>query len=148
VIMAVSEFERLFREAASLDIDKNDIKRLSDFLGKKIYDLLVVAERNAKYNGRDVIYEPDVPVTKGLQETIQEFEKMDVALRLEPVLDHLAGLPPMDLEVSEDVRKLLPKLAGALVVAAARVLKALDPGLKNPQTEHWERMEEVFDQLI
>lgn len=148
MIMAVSEFERLFREAASLDIDKNDIKRLSDFLGKKIYDLLVVAERNAKYNGRDIIYEPDVPVTKGLQETIQEFEKMDVALRLEPVLDHLAGLPPMDLEVSEDVRKLLPKLAGALVVAAARVLKALDPGLKNPQTEHWERMEEVFDQLI
>jgi len=148
VIMAISEFERLFREAASLDIDKNDLKRLSDFLGKKIYDLLVVAERNAKYNGRDIIYEPDVPVTKGLQETIQEFEKMDVALKLEPVLDHLAGLPPMDLEVSEDVRKLLPKLAGALVVAAARVLKALDPGLKNPQTEHWERMEEVFDQLI
>ena len=148
MIMAVSEFERLFREAASLNIDKNDLKRLSNFLGKKIYDLLVVAERNAKYNGRDIIYEPDVPITKGLQETIQEFEKMDVALKLEPVLDHLAGLPPMDLEVSEDVRKLLPKLAGALVVAAARVLKALDPGLKNPQTEHWERMEEVFDQLI
>ncbi len=148
MIMAVSEFERLFREAASLDIDKNDLKRLSGFLGKKIYDLLVVAERNAKYNGRDVIFEPDVPVTKGLQETIREFEKLDVALRLEPVLDYLAGLPPLDLEVGEDVRKLLPKLAGALVVAAARVLKTLEPGLKNPQTEHWERLEEVFDQLI
>ncbi len=148
MIMAVSEFERLFREAASLDVDKNDLKRLSNFLGKKIYDLLVVAERNAKYNGRDVIFEPDVPVTKGLQETVREFESMDVALKLEPVLDHLAGLPPLDLEVSEDVRKLLPKLAGALVVAAARVLKALEPGLKNPQTEHWERLETVFDQLI
>jgi len=148
VIMAVSEFERLFREAASLNIDKNDLKRLSNFLGKKIYDLLVVAERNAKYNGRDIIYEPDVPVTKGLQETIREFESFDVALKLEPVLDYLAGLPPLDLEVSEDVRKLLPKLAGALVVAAARVLKTLEPGLKNPQTEHWERMETIFDQLI
>ena len=148
MIMAISEFERLFREAASLDVDKNDLKRLSNFLGKKIYDLLVVAERNAKYNGRDVIFEPDVPVTKGLQETVREFESMDVALKLEPVLDHLAGLPPLDLEVSEDVRKLLPKLAGALVVATARVLKALDPGLKNPQTEHWERLETVFDQLI
>ena len=146
--MAVSEFERLFREAASLNIDKNDLKRLSNFLGKKIYDLLVVAERNAKYNGRDIIYEPDVPVTKGLQETIREFESFDVALKLEPVLDYLAGLPPLDLEVSEDVRKLLPKLAGALVVAAARVLKTLEPGLKNPQTEHWERMETIFDQLI
>jgi len=148
VIMAVSEFERLFREAASLNVDKNDLKRLSNFLGKKIYDLLVVAERNAKYNGRDVIYEPDVPVTKGLQETVREFESMDVALKLEPVLDYLAGLPPLDLEVSEDVRKLLPRLAGALVVAAARVLKALEPGLKNPQNEHWERLEAVFDQLI
>ncbi|WP_457638535.1 DUF1931 family protein [Oceanithermus sp.] len=148
MIMAVSEFERLFREAASLNVDKNDLKRLSDFLGKKIYDLLVVAERNAKYNGRDIIFEPDVPVTKGLQETIREFEKLDVALKLEPVLDYLAGLPPMDLEVSEDVRKLLPKLAGGLVVAAARVLKALEPGLKNPQTEHWERMEAIFDRLI
>jgi len=148
VIMAVSEFERLFREAASLDIDKNDLKRLSDFLGKKIYDLLVVAERNAKYNGRDIIFEPDVPVTRGLQETVRDFEKMDVALKLEPVLDYIAGLPPLDLEVSEDVRKLLPRLAGGLVVAAARVLKQLDPALKNPQTEHWERLEAVFDQLI
>jgi hypothetical protein len=146
--MAVSEFERLFREAASLDIDKNDLKRLSDFLGKKIYDLLVVAERNAKYNGRDIIFEPDVPVTRGLQETVRDFEKMDVALKLEPVLDYIAGLPPLDLEVSEDVRKLLPRLAGGLVVAAARVLKQLDPALKNPQTEHWERLEAVFDQLI
>ncbi|WP_457630912.1 DUF1931 family protein [Oceanithermus sp.] len=148
MIMAVSEFERLFREAASLDIDKNDLKRLSDFLGKKIYDLLVVAERNAKYNGRDIIFEPDVPVTRGLQETVRDFEKMDVALKLEPVLDYIAGLPPLDLEVSEDVRKLLPRLAGGLVVAAARVLKQLDPALKNPQTEHWERLEAVFDQLI
>ena len=148
MIMGVAQFERLFREAASLDIDKNDLKRLSDFLGKKIYDLLVVAERNAKYNGRDIIYEPDVPVTKGLQETIRDFEAMDVAVALEPVLDHLAGLPPLDLEVSEDVRALLPKLAGALVVAAARVLRELEPGLKNPQTEHWERLERVFDQLI
>jgi len=148
MIMGVTQFERLFREAASLDVDKNDLKRLSDFLGKKIFDLLVVAERNAKYNNRDIIYEPDVPVTKGLQETIRAFEAMDVAVALEPVLDHLAGLPPLDLEVSEDVRALLPKLAGGLVVAVARVLRELEPGLKNPQTEHWERLERVFDQLI
>ncbi len=148
MIMRVPQFERLFRQAASLDVDKDDLKRLSDFLGEKIYDLLVVAERNAKYNARDVIYEPDLPVTKGLAETLREFEQMDVAPELEPVLEHLAGLPPLDLEVSEDVRALLPKLAGALVVAAARVLRELDPDVKNPQTEHWERLERVFDQLI
>ena len=73
---------------------------------------------------------------------------MDVALKLEPVLDQLAKLPPLDLEVGDDVREVLPKLAGALVVALARVLKELDPNLKNPQTEHWERAERVFDLLL
>ncbi len=148
MLMAVSEFERLFRQAASLDVDKNDLKRVSDFLTQKIYDLLLVAEKHAKYNGRDVIYRPDLPITKGLEETIQAFERMDVALKLEPVLDRLAGLPPLDLEVGDDVRELLPKLAGALVVGLARVLKTLDPDLKNPQTEHWERAEAIFNLLL
>ena len=148
MLMAVSEFERLFRQAASLDVDKDDLKRVSDFLTKKIYDLLVVAERNAKYNARDVIFRSDLPITKGLEETVHAFERMDVALRLEPVLDQLAKLPPLDLEVGEDVREILPKLAGALVVALARVLKEIEPRLKNPQTEHWERAERIFDLLL
>lgn len=148
MLMKVAEFERLFRQAAGLDVDKNDLKRVSDFLRDKLYDLLVVAERNAKYNGRDLIFEPDLPITKGLQETLQEFRRMDTALELKPVLDALAALPPLDLEVAEDVRNLLPELAGALVVAYARVLKELDPSLKNPQTEHHERAERVFNLLL
>ena len=141
MLMKVAEFERLFRQAAGLDVDKNDLKRVSDFLRDKLYDLLAVAERNAKYNGRDLIFEPDLPIAKGLQETLQEFRRMDTALELKPVL-------PLDLEVAEDVRNLLPELAGALVVAYARVLKELDPALKNPQTEHHERAERVFNLLL
>ena len=148
MLMKVAEFERLFRQAAGLDVDKNDLKRVSDFLRDKLYDLLAVAERNAKYNGRDLIFEPDLPIAKGLQETLQEFRRMDTALELKPVLDALAALPPLDLEVAEDVRNLLPELAGALVVAYARVLKELDPARKNPQTEHHERAERVFNRLL
>ncbi|TFU17099.1 DUF1931 family protein [Thermus tengchongensis] len=148
MLMKAAEFEKLFRLAAGLDVDKNDLKRLSDFLRNKVYDLLVVAERHAKYNGRDIILEPDLPLTKGLQETLKEFQTMDTTLELTPVLDALAALPPLDLEVSEDVRNLLPEVAGALVVAYARVLKELDPKLKNPQTEHHERAERVFNLLL
>ncbi len=61
MLMKVAEFEKLFRLAAGLDVDKDDLKRLSDFLRDKLYDLLVVAEGNAKYNGRDLIYEPTCP---------------------------------------------------------------------------------------
>ena len=148
MLMKVAEFERLFRQAAGLDVDKNDLKRVSDFLRDKLYDLLAVAERNAKYNGRDLIFEPDLPIAKGLQETLQEFRRMDTALELKPVLDALAALPPLDLEVAEDVRNLLPELAGALVVAYARVLKELDPALKHPQAEHHERAERGFGLLL
>lgn len=73
---------------------------------------------------------------------------MGTTLELKPVLDTLATLPPLDLEISEDVRNLLPEIAGALVVAYARVLKELDPRLKNPQTEHHERAERVFNLLL
>jgi hypothetical protein len=148
MLMKIAELEKLFRLAAGLDVDKNDLKRLSDFLRNKIHDLLLVAEKNAKYNARDILFEPDLPIPKGLQETLQEFRKMEVSLELKPVLDALATLPPLDLTVSEGVERLLPELAGALVVAYARVLKELDPALKNPQTQHHERAERVFNLLL
>ncbi|WP_337843869.1 DUF1931 family protein [Thermus sp.] len=148
MLMKIAEFERLFREAAGLDVDKNDLKVLSDSLRDKLHDLLVVAERNAKYNARDIIFEPDLPVTKGLSETLKEFRQLGVALELKPVLEALAALPPLDLAVSEDVEKLLPELAGAFVVAYARVIRELDPGVKNPTSEHHERARRVFDLLL
>lgn len=80
MLMKIAEFEKLFRLAAGVNMDKNDLKRLSDFLRNKIYDLLVVAERQAKYNGRDIILEPDLPLTKGLQETLKEFRAMETTL--------------------------------------------------------------------
>lgn len=107
--------------------------------------MTVVAERNAKYNGRDIVY--DLPVTKGLQETLHTFRKMGVSLELKPVLEALAALPPLDLEVSEEVRALLPELAGALVVAYAQVIRELDPKVKNPDVEQYERARKVFNLL-
>jgi len=64
MLMKVAEFEKLFRLAAGLDVDKDDLKRLSDFLRNKIHDLLVVAERNAKHNAGDILFEPDLPITR------------------------------------------------------------------------------------
>jgi hypothetical protein len=38
-VMSVAKFERFFRIAAGLDVDKQDLKRYSDFINHKIYDL-------------------------------------------------------------------------------------------------------------
>jgi hypothetical protein len=64
--MAVARFERFFRRAAGLDVDKQDLKRYSDFVNHKVYDLLVRGEATAKANGRDLIEPIDLPITRGL----------------------------------------------------------------------------------
>ncbi|HEB91399.1 MAG TPA: DUF1931 family protein [Deltaproteobacteria bacterium] len=148
MVMGVKQFELLFRRAASLDIDKSDIKRLDDFIGRKLHDLLIMAQRIAKMNGRDVMTEADLPLTRGLQENIHAFREMDEELSVSEILTHLTKLPPLDLALGADVEKKLPELAGGMVVSLAKVFKAIDPKLKNPQTEDWERVEEIYRILL
>ncbi len=147
-IMGISQFERFFREAASLDVDKSDLKRMSDFLNQKLHDLLLMGVVTAKANGRDIIQVYDLPITKGLQESIHQFKKMDLLLELKPILEQLATLPTLELDYSDEVEAKLPEIVGGLTLALAKTFKVLDPALKNPQTEHWEKAIEIFDQLL
>jgi hypothetical protein len=57
----ISNFERFFRVAASLDVDKDDLKRYREFVAQKLNDLLVRGHAIAKANGRDVVEPFDVP---------------------------------------------------------------------------------------
>jgi hypothetical protein len=82
-----------FRAAAGLDVDKDDRIRDRDFVDQKLYDLVVVAQAAAKANGRDVIQPSDLPITKGLQECIREFQGIDEDVELQPILDQLAARP-------------------------------------------------------
>jgi hypothetical protein len=75
-VMGATKFERLFRAAAGLNVDKQDVKRYGDFVNHKIYDLLLRGQATAKANGRDVIDPHDLPITKGLQECIHVFAKL------------------------------------------------------------------------
>lgn len=147
-VMNVAKFERFFRTVPGLDVDKQDIKRYSDFINHKIYDLLLRGEAIAKANGR-VFMEPfDVPITKGLQERIHEFEKLDEEIELGPILGHIAARPPLDLSYGEDVEDRLPQVAGGLSVALAHSFKIIDPDLKNPASEHWQKSFRIFDLLV
>lgn len=144
MVMAVKQFEKLFREAASLDIDKSDIKRLEDFINQRLYDLLVMGQAAAKANGRDLIEVQDVPVTKGLQESIHAFRNIDEELGLTPILEHLAKFPPLHLGYSAGLEERIPEIVGGITVGLARLFKVIDPEMKNPQTEHWEKVAEIY----
>lgn len=147
-LRGISEFERFFRAAASLDVDKDDLRRYEDFLNRKIFDLLLIGQAKARANGRDIIELHDLPVTKGLQETIHDFRGMDEASQLQPILEQMVSFPTLDLTHSEETEEKLPGIAGGLSLALARTFKVLDTKLENPQTKHWERAFRIFDLLL
>ena len=147
-VMSVSTFERFFRNAAGIRVDKDDLKAYGEFLNRKLYDLLLIGEASAKANSRDIVEPWDLPITKGLQEMIFVFEKMNEEIELSPILEHLAAVPPLDLAISTETNARLPVIAGGLSVALARTFKIIDPALKTPHTVQWERSFEIFHLLL
>jgi Domain of unknown function (DUF1931) len=121
LLMGIAKFERFFRLSAGLDIDKADLKRYSDFVNGKIHDLLLRGQAAAKANDRVTIEPFDLPITKGLQERIHEFRRLDEQIELKPILDHLAALPPLDLANSEETTARLSEIAGGISVACSHL---------------------------
>ncbi|MFS0514972.1 DUF1931 family protein [Nostoc sp. UIC 10607] len=147
-VISISKFERFFRTVAGLDVDKNDLKRYSDFVNHKTYDLLLRGQATAKANGRDIIEPFDVPITKGLEERIHNFKEINEEIELKPILDYMTTRPLLDLDYSKETEARLPDIVGGLSVALARTFKIINPDLKNPQTMHWERAFSIFDLLL
>lgn len=147
-VMGAARFERFFRMAASLDVDKSDLKRYDEFLDRKVYDLFVVAKATAKANGRDVIEPSDLPITKGLQERMHEFLKLDEDLEVVPLLEQLLTRPPLGIAISEDTEARLPAVAGGLSVALAQAFKIIDPRVKNPGSAEWDQVFQLFELLL
>ena len=127
--MAVVGFTKLeapFRKAASLDIHKEHAKEITDFVGKKVYDLLLAAEFSTNMNGRDVIWESDLPITKGLQEAIIEFRKLEEELPIEDIIEQLTHYPVLKYELSPEVEAKLPEITGTMLVIMAKVMRYID----------------------
>jgi hypothetical protein len=147
-VISMTKFKRFFRATASLDVDKDDLRRFDDFVNDKVYDLLLRGQANAKANLRDVIQPQDLPITKGLQEAIESFRTIDQEIALAPMLDELTNRPPLDMDYSDETEAELPRIAGGLSVALAHTFKILYPDLKNPHAVEWERARKIFDELI
>jgi hypothetical protein len=147
-VMAVARFERFFRAVAGLDVDKDDLRRYTDFVDDELYNLLLRAQATARANARDIIEPHDLPITKGLQERIHEFEKLDQEIELQSVLERTTARPPLDLALSDETTARLPAVVGGLSMALGRAMKIIYPDLKVPGTEHWERTFAMFDLLM
>jgi hypothetical protein len=91
-----------------------------------------------------VIVAQDLPVTKGVQERMREFDKLEEAEEIRELLRQVVRQPPGDVTFAEDAEELLPDLFGGLSIALARAFRVVDPTLSNPSTEHWNRVFTLF----
>jgi len=148
MIIGYNRLKEFLRRSAGLDIDKSDMKRLTDLIGKKLNDLLVIGVRNASYNNRDIIMEPDLPLTKGFLEHMQDFRRYEESIELKPILDHLATYPPLERALSLEVEAMLPELAGTLAMLAGHAMKIIDPDVKNPRGDMWEKVLCLMELLL
>lgn len=148
MIMGVKQFQKLFRIAAGLNLDKNDLKRLNDFINQKLSDLLLLGQISARINNRDVIDLTDLPITKGLQEHIHQFKKMDELLEIQPILEQQAKLPPLKLEYSKTLESRISEIVGGITVSLAKIFRVLDKDLKNPTPIEWEKVNAIYNILL
>src|SRR6202046_1983295 len=147
-VMGFTKFERFFRAAGGVDVDRDDIKRYLDFVNDALYDLLLVGQATAKANVRDVILPWDLPVTKGMQESVHAFERLDEEIELRPILESLAARPPLDFALADDTQAKLPLLFGGISIVLARMFKLIDAERNAVHTEEWERTFALFRLLI
>jgi hypothetical protein len=141
-------FERFFRSVASIKIDKNDVRRFQEFVDEQIDDIAIAGRNSAKWNGRDVVVPQDLPITKGVQEQMREFDKLDEAEEIRELLRQVVRQPPAEVTFAEDTERLLPELFGGLSVALARSFRVVDTTVSNPSTEHWDRVFTLFRLLF
>ena len=142
--LGIPVFERFFRSVASIKIDRNDVRRFREFVDEQIDDIAIAGSNSAKWNGRDVIVAQDLPITKGVQERMREFDKLEEAEEIRELLRQVVRQPPGEVAFAEDAERLLPELFGGLSIALARSFRVVDATVSNPSTEHWNRVFTFF----
>jgi hypothetical protein len=145
---AIPELQRFFRSVASINVDKSDLRLFRTFVDEMVDDIAIAGRNSARWNGRDVIAPQDLPITKGLQERMREFDKIDEADELRDLLHSTVRRPPDDVTFSEETEDELIEVFGGLSVALARSLRIIDSEMTNPSTEHWDRAFTLFRMVI
>ncbi len=144
----IPEVKRFFRAAGDVDVDKDDVKRYWEFVDEKVDDIAIAGRDSARWNGRDVIAPQDLPITRGLQEQMRAFSSLDEADELRRLLRESLRRPPGDVTFGEETEDVLVEVFGGISFALARSFRIVDPQVRNPSTDHWDRTFELFRLLL
>jgi hypothetical protein len=147
-VNGIPEVRRFFRAAGDVDVDKDDVKRYWEFVDEKVDDIAIAGRDSARWNGRDVIAPQDLPITRGLQEQMRAFSSLDEADELRRLLRESLRRPPGDVTFGEETEDVLVEVFGGISLSLARSFHVVDPQVRNPSTDHWDRTFDLFRLLL
>jgi hypothetical protein len=147
-VNGIPQVSRFFRAAGDVDVDKDDVKRYWDFVDEKVDDIAIAGRDSARWNGRDVIAPQDLPITRGLQEQMRAFSSLDESDELRRLLRDSLRRPPGDVTFGEETEDVLVEVFGGISLSLARSFHVVDPQVRNPSTDHWDRTFDLFRLLL
>ena len=148
LVLGAERLEELLRRTAQLSLDKSDVERVSDMVVRKMNDLLLMGARRASAEDRDVTSVSDLPITKGLQERLEEFRLYADLTSIMPVVEHLARMRRTDVVLDNEAEAELPLVAGALLMLFGQVVTICEPDMVNPDEAAWDMAFRVVDRAL
>ncbi len=151
-IVGLTRLEALYRTFVGLDLDKGRAQRILDIATKKLEDLFIEGQQRAWARGSDVVEWSDLPITRGLRQTIEHYRRErerlnDPRLDLTPIVEHLEQ-EISGLVIGESVKESLQDLAATILLLIGYVIKRVDPKARKPSAEDIERTRQILDLTI
>jgi hypothetical protein len=138
-LLGLAWLSRFLNRVSGLTFEEAQAEQIASLVEVRLVALFDVAEEVALANGRTAVLSQDLPLTKGMRRLVGEVEPLVREIDAQPLFQFLthAGVPgPLDAEV----RAAVPRIMGALLLLAARVIAIVDP--ENATTE--ERLDRLL----
>ncbi len=147
-VVGLPRLQALYRRFVGMDLDKSKAAFVLEVAEETLRRLFEAGVERAAAEGRSVVEWRDLPVTRGLAETMERYEAErarlgDPRLDLSPILGFLAGALG-GMEVSGEVRERLPGLAATALLLVGYVARTVDPGARRPGRDDLERARRIL----
>jgi hypothetical protein len=79
---------------------------------------------------------------------MRAFSSLDESDELRRLLRDSLRRPPGDVTFGEETEDVLVEVFGGISLALARSFRIVDPQVRNPSTDHWDRTFDLFRLLL
>ncbi|NPB08040.1 MAG: DUF1931 family protein [Aquificae bacterium] len=141
------KLDHYFRTELDIDLTDETIELLLAGVKETFGKLFHGAEQRARWNGRDFITLADLNITLALEEHIKTFRKVEQDMGVDELLEYIAFIPPVEMDIGEDLKSEYRNIFGGLLLMYADVIKKAT-GERKPSATAMEFVRGLVDRVF